>query len=452
MTSKGILPHYKLQIVAVIAAIGFLGKRSKQYNVSCLRSTSASAKQMRQTSSKDYLGILRYIAGLLGVKECSLLAGLIVALISHANMEVQLLELMTSVEKSLFFPTTTSKGFYTALREYSFFALPSSILSALYSYVLQELNLSIRKKLSDRLLEKFMQDKVYHDSIVLSHLSSKKKEHIGALNNADQVLAHDLDEFVSYLCSLLSRLFKPSVDIAFSGYRLYQLCNDSLPMTMAGYVSILVVILTYLRAPLGVYQNGEQLLEGEYRHVIARVVQHAEQVASFLGGQNELQSIQSKLQILINYCREHCQVKSTILFLDQLVAKHWLAMVSWELIYKATTTHSSINPPSYEHIQNVWKLVRSVCQASTSLIVSGRDVIRTWALGGKMMELEALLNSFVPCNLDHDDRQDVVLQLDEVLIAPPFPRADQPSTAAASSSSGYPIVSFKLTRQISTYR
>jgi ABC-type uncharacterized transport system fused permease/ATPase subunit len=60
-------------------------------------------------------------------------------------------------------------------------------------------------------------------------------------------------------------------------------------------------VLNYMRSAAGQYASGEQELEGVFRHAVARLHEHAEQIASFGGGGREQSAIFTRLDVLLTH-------------------------------------------------------------------------------------------------------------------------------------------------------
>lgn len=73
-------------------------------------------------------------------------------------------------------------------------------------------------------------------------------------------------------------LYIPIVDVIVFTERLWNSFDSKAPLTMGAYMIGSAVVLNYLREPHGRYSSGEQEIEGNYRHSVARLNSHAEQV------------------------------------------------------------------------------------------------------------------------------------------------------------------------------
>ena len=91
---------------------------------------------------------------------------------------------------------------------------------------------------------------------------------------------------------------------------------------MLAYFGVMGYLLGYLRGPTAEFIYNEQILEGEHRGFIARILQHAEEIASLAGAKRELSTLTTSLSSLLSHLRNKYMYKATVNTLDQVFARY----------------------------------------------------------------------------------------------------------------------------------
>jgi ABC-type uncharacterized transport system fused permease/ATPase subunit len=244
------------------------------------KSTDNKAKQFSFQWIFNTIRTLSYIFSFLGVKESLFTLVVLASLIGRSFLHLKLLYLSTAIENGVV--NKQRNKFWNALKEYSFYMLPTSFLFALYNYSLSELALNIRNNITKRLLTKYSNDSVYYqigqsqsnitdshkdheqsDSLLSNKLSNQKNQkEITTYSNPEQILTNDLEEFSLALTNLFSNVLRPTVDILINAQRLSFTSGLIIPVTMMSYLIVTSTILNFIRNPIGDFINGEQQLEG----------------------------------------------------------------------------------------------------------------------------------------------------------------------------------------------
>lgn len=320
-----------------------------------------------------------------GYKEIGLSFGIVFGLIIRAICDLKLVHLITDVEKNVVHRRLPS--FMKALLNYGCWAVPVGGVNALLSYFINELSLSLREKLSLRLIRRFTQNNAFF------YLGDKEKD---VFNNLDQTLSQDIDDFTNSLTSFISHVFKPSIDSLVYCHQLWLSHGPSAPVPIIVYLISSMSILGYLRTPAGNFIMNEQLLEGGYRRVLSKLVNHAEEIASLNGGKKEFEIIRTSLIKLMRFIGKYNQFKGVVGWYDTLIARHLLTLLGWYLVaipYFNPAAGKSFED-IYQEFHNKRRIMLNLSNAIGQLILSGRDTVRLLGLGQNIVSLDAALTNF----------------------------------------------------------
>ena len=90
---------------------------------------------------------------------------------------------------------------------------------------------------------------------------------------------------------------------------------------MLAYLGISGFILTLLRRPVAKMTVQEQKIEGEFRHMNARLITNCEEVAFYQGHKREEINIMASFARLVNHSRNFILFRFSMGFIDNIVAK-----------------------------------------------------------------------------------------------------------------------------------
>ena len=324
------------------------------------------------------------LSSICGYKEVGLGAGIVVGLVVRALCDLKLVHLITDVERNVVHRRMPL--FMKAILNYGCWAVPVSGVNALLSYFINQLSLSLREKLSERLIRRFTQNNAFF------YLAEKDRT---VFDNLDQTLSQDIDDFTNSLTSFISHVFKPTVDSLVYSHQLWLSHGASAPLPILVYLLSSVSILGYLRGPAGNFIMSEQMLEGGYRRVLAKLVNHAEEIASLNGGKKEFEIIKTSLSKLMKFIGKYNQFRGIIGFYDSLIARHLLTVLGWYIVARPY-----FNPGAgasfediYQEFHNKRRIMLNLSNSVGQLIQSGRDTVRLLGLGQTIVSLDSALTS-----------------------------------------------------------
>jgi len=346
--------------------------------------------------------IIKFIISLLGIREACIISGIAISLVGRSIFRLRLLNLSTSVENGVI--RGKEEMFWSAIKTFSLYIIPTSALFATFNYLLSELAIHIRSNVSTRLLSKFTTDRVYFQVINASQLQSIQPGHKGlqSYSNPDQVLTNDIEHFSYAVSGLFSHVMRPIVDILVNAERLYATSGPVIPTVMAIYLLVTSNVLNYIRSPVAGFTDLEQSLEGEYRALISRIATSAEEIAALEGGKNEETNVLKSLHPLLAYSRSFAQFRCNMTFIDSVVARYWLMILGWRIVgvhFFQKQRKSDLAPEDlFRDYQNMSKTMLALSNAVGELIMSGRDVVKVFAYAEKLADFEAEMDEFIRRN------------------------------------------------------
>ena len=346
--------------------------------------------------------IIKFIVSLLGIREACIISGIAISLVGRSIFRLRLLNLSTSVENGVI--RGKEEMFWSAIKTFSLYIIPTSAFFATFNYLLSELAIHIRSNVSTRLLSKFTTDRVYFQVINASQLQSIQpaQKDLQSYSNPDQVLTNDIEHFSYAVSGLFSHVMRPIVDILVNAERLYATSGPIIPAVMAVYLLVTSNVLNYIRSPVAGFTDLEQSLEGEYRALISRIATSAEEIAALEGGKNEEINVLKSLHPLLAYSRSFAQFRCNMTFIDSVVARYWLMLLGWRIVgvhFFQKQRENDLAPEDlFRDYQNMSKTMLALSNAVGELIMSGRDVVKVFAYAEKLADFEAVMDEFIRRN------------------------------------------------------
>ena len=164
---------------------------------------------------------------------------------------------------------------------------------------------------------------------------------------------------------------------------------------MLAYFGVMGYLLGYLRGPTAEFIYNEQILEGEHRGFIARILQHAEEIASLAGAKRELSTLTTSLSSLLSHLRNKYMYKATVNTLDQVFARYLSNSIGWGLLgYSLMQTEELNQFEDTKRYQVLFRMTNRLSYAVSQLMLTGRAIARGKGLGRRIQtflhELEDL--------------------------------------------------------------
>mmetsp|Transcript_9904 Transcript_9904/g.27816 ORF Transcript_9904/g.27816 Transcript_9904/m.27816 type:complete len:651 (-) Transcript_9904:43-1995(-) len=153
--------------------------------------------------------------------------------------------------------------------------LLAAIVNAGLKYYTTELGNAMRDRITRRVHDLYMQNMLFY-----------KANHVGAeaLEQADQLIAEDVDKLTSCAADVYANILKPVVDLLLFTVKLGSTMEVTGPIGMYCFFAIASVISYAVMPPYGRLTAQGQKKEGTFRDFEKRLINNAEMIA-FVGGE-----------------------------------------------------------------------------------------------------------------------------------------------------------------------
>eukprot|EP00052_Salpingoeca_macrocollata_P009016 m.71102 g.71102 ORF g.71102 m.71102 type:complete len:667 (-) comp16886_c0_seq2:33-2033(-) len=309
-----------------------------------------------------------------------------VLLVCRTSCDVWMIANGTAIERGII--SRDGALFKKHLMRFVLAMLPLAMVNNLLKFGLSELTLRFRERLTRYLYAKYLNGYTYYK---ICNLDNR-------IANVDQLLTQDVDKFCQCLTDLYSNLSKPLLDIVIYARKLNQSVGPAAPFNMLMYLVASGAFLTGLRRPLARFTVGEQVLEGEFRHVNARLITNSEEVAFFDGNKHEAQIIDSTFGRLVAHLRSAMRFRFGMGMIDSIVAKYCATVVGYVLVSRPFlnlahprhlhSTHSEIMEDYYRS----GRMLVRMAQAVGRVVLAGRETTRLAGFTTRMAELMDVLS------------------------------------------------------------
>ncbi|KAH7927381.1 hypothetical protein BV22DRAFT_1031862 [Leucogyrophana mollusca] len=177
-------------------------------------------------------------------------------------------------------------------------AIPATWTNSWLSYVQNKLAIAYRTRLTKEVLKQYLgegsegpEGKVYYK---LSNLDDR-------IQNADQMITHDIQHFSTHLAAIYSNLAKPVLDVILYNYQLAQNVGAEGLVILTILVQSSAALLRAVTPSFGTYTAQSAALAGSLRHTHSRLSEFAEEIAFFGGEETEKQLIEREYAAVVRH-------------------------------------------------------------------------------------------------------------------------------------------------------
>ena len=282
---------------------------------------SRSAAAVDATFVRRMAYILRIVVPSLTSKEAMLLAIQSVMLVSRSFISLRIARkggdgLQAVMERSW-------KKFFFVLGDFWVSGVAASVVNSALKYLTNGITVSFRERLTAHVHQAYLSDRAYYRAAVLR---------IGNLDNADQRIAEDLNQFCATASDLFARTFKPLLDVVLSTARMSENMGFSGLAILYAYFFASGAIIRSVSPPFSEYIAKTQKLEGDFRRSHGRLIQHAEEVAFLDGAEREREILDEKLNTTCAWSRFYFYLQFKQGVVDQYFVKYFASMIGWPVL------------------------------------------------------------------------------------------------------------------------
>lgn len=262
-----------------------------------------------------------------------------------------------------------------------------SVVNNVLKYSIGELKIRLRTNMTRRLYDDYLKNYTYYR---MSNLDNR-------IANADQLLTTDVDKFCESVADLYCNLAKPTLDIGIYVYKLTSTLGGGTPVIMLGYLLVSGMLLTHLRRPTGKLTVNEQKLEGEFRHINARLITHSEEVAFYNGNSREKATLLSSYNKLLNHMRKFLRFKVLMGIVDNLVAKYFASSVGfWAVSIPFMSATHSLGSASQSERSRLYytygRMLVKLAEAIGRVVLAGRELTRLAGFTARVTQLREVMD------------------------------------------------------------
>ncbi|KAA8494163.1 ABC transporter D family member 2 [Porphyridium purpureum] len=172
--------------------------------------------------------------------------------------------------------TRSWQKFYEVLSDFFVSGVAAAITNSGLKYLSNMVATCFRRNLTRHVHDLYTLDRNYYKAAVLHAMQ-------GHLDNADQRIVADLDDFCKMFSDLYSNTFKPLLDVILCTSQMARTIGSRGPVTLYFYFVLCGGVLRAISPPFSKYIAILKALEGDFRRGHSRLITHAEEVA-FLNG------------------------------------------------------------------------------------------------------------------------------------------------------------------------
>jgi ATP-binding cassette, subfamily D (ALD), member 3 len=209
------------------------------------------------------------------------------------------------------------------LTDFFISGVAAAAVNSALKYMTNSITTCFRERLTLHVHDAYLSHRAYYKAAVLRY---------GDLDNADQRVAEDLNQFCYTISDLYARTFKPLLDVVLSTSRMSQTMGYSGLLTLYVYFGLSGAIVRAFSPPFGEYIAQTQKREGDFRRTHSRLIQHAEEVAFLDGSAREKAILNGALRELTTWSHFYYYLQFKQGIIDQYALKYFASMIGWPVL------------------------------------------------------------------------------------------------------------------------
>lgn len=215
------------------------------------------------------------------------------------------------------------KKFFFVLGDFFVSGVAASVVNSALKYLTNSITVAFRRRLTAYVHERYLADRAYYHAGVLR---------VGNLDNADQRIAEDLNQFCHTAADLFGRTFKPLLDVVLSTARMGENMGYGGLAVLYSYFFASGAVIRAVSPPFGEYIARTQRLEGDFRRMHSRLITHAEEVAFLDGAERERGILDAKLESTTTWSQFYFYLQFKQGVVDQYFVKYFASMIGWPVL------------------------------------------------------------------------------------------------------------------------
>ncbi|XP_026731208.1 ATP-binding cassette sub-family D member 2 [Trichoplusia ni] len=307
--------------------------------------------------------------------EVALLSAHTLCLFTRTFLSIYVASLEGSIVKHIV--QKDMKRFAALLMQWFGIAVPATFINSMIRYLESRLALAFRTRLVNHAYDLYFKNQTYYR---VANLDAR-------IENADHRLTEDVSVFTQSVAHLYSSLTKPCFDLllivlTLATYSNKMKGNIFIGPTIATIVICLTGQLLRLLSPrFGALAGEEARMKANLRHVHARLIAHAEEVAFYGGHKVELGQLQNAYQELVAQMTSVFNKKLWYVMLEQFCMKYvWsgtgMVMLALPILTsRAKKDGSNSISDRAEYMTTSRNLLNSAADAIERLMSSYKEIV-----------------------------------------------------------------------------
>nr|ULR57055.1 ATP-binding cassette transporter CL7664C1 [Spodoptera frugiperda] len=307
--------------------------------------------------------------------EVALLSAHTLCLFTRTFLSIYVASLEGSIVKHIV--QKDMRRFAMLLLQWFGIAVPATFINSMIRYLESRLALAFRTRLVNHAYELYFKNQTYYR---VANLDAR-------IENADHRLTEDVSVFTQSVAHLYSSLTKPCFDLLLIVLTLATYSNKMKGNIFIGpSIATLVICMTgqllrLLSPKFGALAGEEARMKANLRHVHARLIAHAEEVAFYGGHKVELGQLQAAYKELVAQMTSVFNKKLWYVMLEQFCMKYvWsgtgMVMLALPIL---TASHSQRDGSSIsdraEYMTTSRNLLNSAADAIERLMSSYKEIV-----------------------------------------------------------------------------
>jgi ATP-binding cassette subfamily D (ALD) protein 3 len=232
------------------------------------------------------------------------------------------------------------------------------------------------------------------------------------IDNIDQRITQDIEQFATNISSLYATTFKPVVDIVLFTRRLASSVGLQGPAMMYLYYILSGFFLRRLLPNFARMTSKQQQLEGDFRFHHTRLLMHAEEIAFYRGWDREKFLINRSFDRLYSHCSNLLWKQALVGVFDAWLVKYGATMVGYAVVALPVFGSVSNDDEAKDtsaitrgYIRNTQILI-NLAQATGQIVLLYKRITQIAGYTSRVSELLELFAHVNRANLDGATRID----------------------------------------------
>uniref|UniRef100_A0A6T5WRH5 Probable ATP-dependent transporter ycf16 n=1 Tax=Erythrolobus australicus TaxID=1077150 RepID=A0A6T5WRH5_9RHOD len=215
--------------------------------------------------------------------------------------------------------------FYTVLGDFFVSGVAAAVTNSGLKYLSNMAATSFRRNLTEFVHARYTRDRNYYKAAVLHAMG-------GHLDNADQRIVADLNDFCQVFSDLYSYTFKPLLDVILCTGQMARTIGSKGPSALYLYFVFVGALLRAVSPPFSKYIAQVKSLEGDFRRGHSRLITNAEEVAFLNGAERERSILNAAMQKVTAFSERIHLLHLRQGLLDQYGLKYLASMVGFPVL------------------------------------------------------------------------------------------------------------------------